>query len=110
LISTFTENGQNARFWQGDKDHTLTTLVLSAHFISGQSGTLKPDWFSSWPRDEIQGNSSRALFFRFCLSGEEADLPVATKVGFTEKAIRFVVDQNSNVGTSVKPCPRGRCL
>lgn len=49
----------------------------------------------------VQEDSTRTLFFRFCLSGEEADLPFATKVGFTEKAIRFVGDWNTNVGTYV---------
>lgn len=49
----------------------------------------------------IEENSSRTLFFRFCYSSEEADLPILAKVGMTEKAIRFAVDYGSNIGTYV---------
>ncbi len=49
----------------------------------------------------IQENSSRTLFFRFCYSSEEADFPIATKVGITEKGIRFAGDFNTNIGTYI---------
>jgi hypothetical protein len=49
----------------------------------------------------IQEDTSRTLFFRFCLSSEEADLPINAKVGISEKAIRFTGDWNTNIGTYV---------
>lgn len=49
----------------------------------------------------IQENTSRTLFFRFCYSDAEADLPITAKVGIGEKAIRFAGDWNTNIGTYV---------
>ncbi len=46
--------------------------------------------------------SSATLFFRFCLSALEPELPVDIKLGLTEKTIRFQGDFASNIGTYVK--------
>ncbi|MGJ8696942.1 MAG: LamG domain-containing protein [Verrucomicrobiaceae bacterium] len=49
----------------------------------------------------VASESSRTLFFRFCLSSLEPDLPFIVKTGLTEKKFRFVDDWNSNIGTYI---------
>ncbi len=49
----------------------------------------------------IAEGSSRTLFFRFCASSLDPDLPIALKVGLTEKPFRFATDWNDNIGTYV---------
>ena len=49
----------------------------------------------------ITEGSSRTLFFRFCASSLEADLPISLKVGLTEKGFRFANDWEENIGTYV---------
>ncbi len=49
----------------------------------------------------IQENSSRTLFFRFCVNSVDSDLPIRARVGMTEKSLRFVNDWNDNNGTYV---------
>ena len=49
----------------------------------------------------IAEGSSRTLFFRFCASSEEADLPINLKVGLTEKSFRVANDWAENIGTYV---------
>lgn len=49
----------------------------------------------------IAEGSSRTLFFRFCASSLDPDLPIALKVGLSEKPFRFATDWNDNIGTYV---------
>ncbi|YCM46591.1 LamG-like jellyroll fold domain-containing protein [Verrucomicrobiaceae bacterium 227] len=49
----------------------------------------------------IAEGSSRTLFFRFCASSLDPDLPIELKVGLSEKAFRFATDWNENIGTYV---------
>ena len=49
----------------------------------------------------IAEGSSRTLFFRFCASSLDPDLPIALKVGLSEKPFRFASDWNDNIGTYV---------
>lgn len=49
----------------------------------------------------IAEGSSRTLFFRFCASSLDPNLPIALKVGLSEKGIRFATDWNENIGTYV---------
>ncbi len=49
----------------------------------------------------VADETSRTLFFRFCASSLEADLPFNIKVGLSEKALRFATDWNVNTGTYV---------
>lgn len=49
----------------------------------------------------IAENSSRTLFFRFCLSDQELDFPFTIKTGLSEKGFRFVNDWTENIGTYV---------
>ena len=49
----------------------------------------------------IAENSSRTLFFRFCLSDQEPDFPFTIKTGLSEKGFRFVNDWTENIGTYV---------
>jgi hypothetical protein len=49
----------------------------------------------------IAENSSRTLFFRFCLSDQEPDFPFTIKTGLSEKGFRFVNDWAENIGTYV---------
>ncbi|MDB4570676.1 LamG domain-containing protein, partial [Akkermansiaceae bacterium] len=49
----------------------------------------------------IAEDSSGTLFFRFCLSDLEPDLPFTIKAGLTEKGFRFVNDWAANIGTYV---------
>ena len=47
----------------------------------------------------VRENSSATLFFRFCYTNLEPELPIDMKVGLTEKAIRFNGDFVNNTGT-----------
>lgn len=49
----------------------------------------------------VEGSTS-SLFFRFCLSALEPELPIDIKLGLTEKTIRFTGDFAGNIGTYVR--------
>jgi len=82
----------------GEGDYLVTTVGDTKALIQDGQSDL-----AGRPLDihTVADETSRTLFFRFCASSLDPDLPLSVKVGLSEKAFRFAGDWNQNIGTYV---------
>ena len=82
----------------GEGDFVVTTVGDTKALIQDGGTDLAG---RSLGTHTVADETSRTLFFRFCASSLDPELPLSVKVGLTEKAFRFAVDWNQNIGTYV---------
>ena len=102
-IEDFNSYANGALLTQGgwldaEGDYDVTTIGTTQALIqtAGTDLTGRP-----LGTHTVAEDTSRTLFFRFCASELEPDLPLNIKVGLSEKSLRFATDWNTNSGTYV---------